>query len=64
MKNKWAVVNPNIPSAYRPVPHCERISVPKPPKEFTIDSEHEDEGESTSCSGAVQKQSRVTRLKT
>jgi hypothetical protein len=49
-KNKWTVVYPNIPSALRPVPHGEGISVPEPPKEFTIDSDDEDEGESTSGS--------------
>ena len=41
---------PNIPSALRPVPHGEGISVPEPPKEFIIDSDDEDEGESTSDS--------------
>jgi len=43
-------VYPNIPSALRPVPHGEGISVPKPPKESTIDSDDEGEGESTSGS--------------
>jgi len=42
-------VCPNIPSALLPVPQGEGISVPEPPKEFTIDSD-EDEGESTSGS--------------
>jgi len=37
----------NIPSALRPVPDGEGISVPEPPKEFTIDSDDEDEGQST-----------------
>ena len=41
---------PNIPSALRPVPHGEGISVPEPPKQFDIDSDEEDEGESTSGS--------------
>jgi len=50
MKKKWTVVYPNIPSALRPVPHGEGISVPEPPKEFTIDSDDEEEGESTSGS--------------
>jgi hypothetical protein len=49
-KKKWTVVYPNIPAALRPVPHGEGISVPEPPKEFTIDSDDEDEGESTSGS--------------
>ena len=49
-KKKWTIVYPNIPSALRPVPHGEGISVPEPPKEFTIDSDEEDEGESTSGS--------------
>jgi hypothetical protein len=49
-KKKWTIVYPNIPSAVRPVPHGEGISVPKPPKELTIDSDDEDEAESTSGS--------------
>jgi hypothetical protein len=49
-KKKWTIVYPNIPSALHPVPHGEGISVPEPPKEFTIDSEDEDEGESNSGS--------------
>jgi len=49
-KKKWTIVYPNIPSALRPVPHGERISVPEPTKEFTIDSEDEVEGETTSGS--------------
>jgi len=49
-KNKWTAVYPNIPSALRPVLHGEGISAPGPPKEFTIDSDDEDEGESTSGS--------------
>ena len=47
-KRKWTIVYPNIP--VRPVPYSEGISVPEPPKEFTIDSDGEDEGESTSGS--------------
>jgi hypothetical protein len=38
-KKKWKIVYPNIPSALRPVPHGEGISVPEPPKKFTIDSD-------------------------
>jgi len=49
-KKKWTMVYPNIRSAFRPVPHGEGISVPEPTKEFTIDSEVDDEGESTSGS--------------
>ena len=49
-KKKWTIVYPNIPSALRPVLHGEGISIPKPPKEFTIDSDDEDKGESTSGS--------------
>jgi hypothetical protein len=49
-KKKWTVVYRNIPSALRPVPHGEEISVPEPAKEFTIDSDDEYEGESTSGS--------------
>ena len=46
-KKRWTVVYPNIPSALRPVPHGEGISIPKPPKEFTIDSDDKDKCEST-----------------
>jgi len=49
-KRKRTIVYPNIPSALRPVPHGEGISVPEPLKEFTIDSDDENEGESTSGS--------------
>ena len=47
-KKKWTITYPNTPSALRPVPHGEGLSIPEPPKEFTIDSEDEDEGELTS----------------
>jgi len=40
----------NIPSALHPVPHGKGISIPKPLKEFTIDSYDKDKGESTSGS--------------
>ena len=46
-KKKWSVVYPNIPSALRPFLHGEEISIPEPPKEFTINSGDEDEGELT-----------------
>jgi len=49
-KRKWKIVYPNIQSALRPVPHGEGISVPEPPKEFTVDSDDENEGESASGS--------------
>jgi hypothetical protein len=49
-KKKWTIVYPNIPPALRPVPRGEEFSVPEPSKEFTIDSDDEDEGESTSDS--------------
>jgi hypothetical protein len=39
-------VYPNIPSALRPAPNGEEISIPEPPKEFTIDSDDEDQGKS------------------
>ena len=39
---------PNIPSALRTVLHSEGFPIPEPPKEFTIDSDEEDEGELTS----------------
>jgi hypothetical protein len=34
---------PNMPSALHPVPHSKWISIPEPPKEFTIYSDDEDE---------------------
>jgi hypothetical protein len=49
-KKKWTVMYLNIPSALRPFSHGEGISIPKPLKEFTINSDDEDAGESTSGS--------------
>jgi len=49
-QNKWTTVYPIIPSVLRPVPQGEGISVPEPPKQFTINSDDEDKGESTSGS--------------
>jgi hypothetical protein len=46
-KKKWTIVYLNIPSTLCPVPHGEVISIPEPPKEFTINSDDEDKGEST-----------------
>jgi hypothetical protein len=41
-KKKWTIVYPNTPPDLRPFPHGEGISIPEPPKEFTIDSDDED----------------------
>jgi hypothetical protein len=49
-KKKWTIAYPNILSTLCPAPHSKGISVPKPPKEFTIDSEDEDKSKSTSGS--------------
>jgi hypothetical protein len=49
-RKKWTIAYSNIPSALRRVLHGEEISVPEPPKEYTIDSDDEDKGESTSNS--------------
>ena len=46
-KKKWAITYPNIPSALRPVPHG-GPPISERPKEFTIDSDDEDEGQVTS----------------
>jgi len=46
-KKKLTIVYLNIPSALL---HGERFSIPEPLKKFTIDSDDEDEGESTSGS--------------
>ena len=46
---------PNIPSALRPVLHGEGISIPEPPKEFTIDSDDEDERKSPEKNHSLQK---------
>ena len=52
---------PNIPSVLRPFLHGEGISVSEPPKEFTIDSDDEDEGESTSgCPEPLAAESQVS----
>ena len=49
-KKKRKMVYPNITSAIRPVPHGEGMSFPEPPKEFTIDSDDENESKSISRS--------------
>jgi hypothetical protein len=49
-KKTRTIVYPNIQAAICPVPHGEGISVPEPPKEFTIDSDDKDEAASTSGS--------------
>jgi hypothetical protein len=36
MKKTWTVSYPNIPSAIRPVPHGERLPIPKPPEKFFL----------------------------
>jgi hypothetical protein len=45
-KKKWAVEVPNIPSAIRPVPHCERLPIPEPPDSFPLDSDEKEENTS------------------
>jgi hypothetical protein len=47
---KWKIVYPNIQSALCTVPHGVGISVPETPNEFTIGSDSEDKGKSTSGS--------------
>ncbi|KDR21864.1 hypothetical protein L798_03202 [Zootermopsis nevadensis] len=32
MNTKWTVTYPNIPSAIRPVPHCELLPIPERPE--------------------------------
>jgi len=42
-KKKQRIDYPNIPSAIRPVPHWVDLPVPKPKKEYTLNSEMEEE---------------------
>jgi hypothetical protein len=42
-KKKQRIYYPNIPSAIRPVPHGEDLPMPKPPKEYNLNSEMEEE---------------------
>jgi len=42
-KKKKRIDYPNIPSAIRPVPHGEDLPVPEPPKDYTLNSEMEEE---------------------
>jgi len=42
-KRKQSIDYPNIPSAIRPVPHGEDLSVTEPPKEYNLNSEMEEE---------------------
>jgi hypothetical protein len=44
VKKKWTVSYLNIPSAIRPVPHSERLPIPKSPeKKFSGDCAVDDE---------------------
>jgi len=42
-KKKQRIGYPNIPSATRPVPHGEDLPMPEPPKEYSLNSEMEEE---------------------
>ena len=42
MKKRSTLVYPNIPSAIRPVPHDDGLSVPEPPDNFTMYPDDED----------------------
>ena len=48
MKKKSTLVYPNIPSAIRPVPHGDGLSVPEPPDNFAMYSDDEDSVSSNS----------------
>ena len=41
-RKKQRIDYPNIPFAIRPVPHGEDLSVPEPPKDYTLNSEMEE----------------------
>ncbi|XP_073533089.1 uncharacterized protein [Phyllobates terribilis] len=43
-KKKWTLQYPNLPSAIRPVPHTEKLPVPKAPETFSVESSEEEEG--------------------
>jgi hypothetical protein len=38
IKKKWIVSYPNIPTAIRPVPHGERLPIPKPQENIFLDT--------------------------
>ena len=40
-KSKYNVTYPNLPSAIRPIPHCDDLPVPIAPQHFTYDSDEE-----------------------
>jgi hypothetical protein len=39
MKKKWTVSYPNIPSAIHPMSHGERLPIPEPPENFSLDAD-------------------------
>ncbi|GBM61403.1 hypothetical protein AVEN_70765-1 [Araneus ventricosus] len=55
-KKKRAIHYPNIPSALRPVPHCEDLPIPKPPTDILMNSDVEEEYTESSDPG--QRKSR------
>ncbi|XP_028674419.2 uncharacterized protein LOC114664472 [Erpetoichthys calabaricus] len=53
-KNKKSIEYPNLPSAIRPVPHDDRLPVPKPPETWSLDesdSDGEPNGERLTADG-------------
>ncbi|XP_077117201.1 uncharacterized protein LOC143773722 [Ranitomeya variabilis] len=47
-KKKGTIEYPNIPSAIRPVPHGKDLPVPRPPKEYVLESDQEEESPGSS----------------
>lgn len=41
-KSKKSIEYPNLPSAMRPVPHDDSLTIPKPPEEWTLDEPDEE----------------------
>jgi len=63
-KKKQRIDYPNIPSASRPVPHREDLPIPEPPKEYTLNSEMEEEDTEKTTSQRRSYRSRLPRSST
>ena len=62
-KTKSNVIYPNVPSAIRPVPHCETLPIPVPPNSFEeIDSSSSDDSKASTSSNSIYEASTITNV--
>jgi hypothetical protein len=58
-EKKWTVRASNIPSAIRPVPHCEGLPMPGPPDSFPLDLDEEEKNIPEETTAVCSKSSAI-----